>query len=93
VTTSAPTAGLGPAGDALAAAAAIEVLLVWSRNALGGLIGLGELIRYLDGGGPLDVVAPRILREIDRTEAALATFPALCERLRGIAHDAQESPE
>jgi hypothetical protein len=38
-------------------------------------------------------VAPRILREIDRTEAALATFPALCERLRGIAHDAQESPE
>lgn len=67
------------------ASAAIEALLLWSREVLGGLIGLGELTRYLDGDGPLGLVAPRVVRELDRTEAALAELPALLARIRRAA--------
>ena len=40
--------------------AAIEAILVWSRQALSGLIGLGELTGYLDTGGPLELVSSRL---------------------------------
>lgn len=61
---------------------AIDAILIWSREALGGLIGLGELTRYLDADGDLALVAPRLVRELDRTETALAELPKLLARLR-----------
>lgn len=61
-----------PADEAIAA---IEVLLCWSRDALSGLTGLAELISYLESGGPLDIIAPRLLREVEHTAATLWRLP------------------
>ena len=62
--------------------AAIEAILVWSRQALSGLIGLGELTRYLGAGGPLELVTTRLHYELERTQTALAELPKLLDRLR-----------
>jgi hypothetical protein len=97
-TTDATTADVGAYRcdpDALRAEAieAIEVTLVWSRHTFESLIGLGQLITFLEAGGPVEVAAPRMLRQVKRTEVLLAGWPVLLDRLRDIAERGRHHPD
>lgn len=70
------------------AVTAIEALLRWSSDTLSGLIGLAELLGYLEHGGPVPQVAPRILREVEHTAAQLWRLPGPLVELWALALDA-----
>lgn len=66
---------------------AIDLLMVWSSDALGRIASLGQMSYYAEGAA-FEVVAPRMLDELDRFEAQLKHLPAIIAHARIAALDA-----
>lgn len=63
---------------------AIDLLMAWSSNTLGRIASLGTLSYHAEHQA-FDVVAPRLLAELDRLEAGVAHLPAIIAHARAAA--------
>ena len=65
--------------------AAIDDALRWSSKTLASLIRIGEAKVYIDGGGPPEIVARRILGVVARVEEGAPELPVVLARVRRAA--------